>query len=242
MTSPATNLRTLETLIEDAKALGVKAGAGVDAVPQLYLKVAESAYHGTVDLTTDKHGAGVDDATKITEAYVKARGSAVVFDSKSANQQKAASCVRKMIQAGGWAKGGSGEPLQTLNNLMNIRQKLRADPANAKKLDDAGNTQLKFARDLVKRDTLPSDVQLKSFCFKTEHGLKDNAEHLVAIRKQLQALKDGKASNNTVLDNSPEVTAAILSVTKRLTDLAKGKKPTTHKASNGVTVADTATP
>lgn len=237
-----TNTRTFETLIEDAKVLGAKKGAGADAVPQLYLKVVESAYHGTIDCTVDKHGAGVDDSTKITEAYVKARGSAAVFDSKADNQQTAASKVRAVVRAGGWTKGGSGEPLQTYNNLMNMRQTLRKDPANAKKLCDAGDAILKLSRTLVKRDTLPSDAELRQFCFKTEPGLKDNAELLVDIRKLATAMKDGKAQHNTVLDNSPEITAIINACSKRLKDIAGGKKPMTHKASNGVTVANTATP
>jgi len=138
------NKPTFEQLMNRAVELGTVAGKGKDTQVQFALSVFEAAYHGLIDLTENKHGQGVDDAQKLTEAYVMAQGSATVFDAKASNQRKSTSWTRTYIKAGMWPKGGTGEPLYTANTMVNIRQKLRSDPANAKKLCDANEAFLKF--------------------------------------------------------------------------------------------------
>lgn len=210
----------LDALLADAAEFGKQQSLGKDAQIKLYMKVFDASFHASIDLTVSKHGSDVDDAQLITAAYVKAQNVNAIFDAKAPNQRKAASCVRACIKGGQWTKGGKGEPLATANKLINIRQKLKQNADNAKKLDDAGNTFLKFCRTLVKRDQLPDDAELEAMCFKKAANLQTNADIIEAIRKQAMALREGKCAHNTVMDNSAEVDAIIENCTARLTAIA----------------------
>lgn len=217
------NMITFEQLLAKAKELGEQAGKGKDTQVKFYLSVFEAAFQSKIDLNQNKHGPDIDDALKLSEAYVLAQGSATVFDAKAANQRKQRSCTRTMIKLGMWPKGGVGEPQATVNKLLTDRQTYRKDPANAKKLDDAGNTLLRYARAQVKQDQLIPHSELRAFCFKRDHDLPDAEAILERIRKTAEELRDGTAAKGTALDNSVEVTAIINACTKRLTAIAKGK-------------------
>ncbi len=238
------NTGTFEQLLAETAELGKQAGLGKDTQIKFYLKVVDGAFHGKIDLDAAKHGADTDDAAKLAEAYVKAQTGAVVFDAKAPNQRKAISCVRTCIKLGMWPKGGSGEPLASVNNLMTVRQKMRADPQQAKKLEDAGNALLKYARAQVKSDQLIPQADFKEYLFKAEHTLRSPEDILEAIRKQAVALKDGKASSGTAHDASAEVTKIITACTDRLKAivLARNTPKGTTQASNGVTLAKSVTP
>jgi ATP/maltotriose-dependent transcriptional regulator MalT len=147
-----------------------------------------------------------------------------VFDAKADNQRKLVSCLRTGIKLGAWPKGGNGEPLATVNALMNIRQKLKQNPADAKRLQDAANTLLKYAREQLKRDTLIDEDELRSFCFKPNAKDPSTAEEVLEnIRKQLDKLVKG--NNHGVRDTSAEVIAARGELQKRLSAIAKAKNP-----------------
>ena len=218
------NKPTFDDLLKVANDLGVQAGQGRDVQIKFLLKVAEAAFLGTIDLDKDKHGTDKDDATRLTEEYVKAQGSATMFDAKAPNQRKTISCTRTMIKLGMWPKGGVGEPLGTLNNLIALRQKLRSNPANSKKLDDAANTALRYARAQLKRDQLIDTAGLQEFCFKAERDERTPEEILESIRKSAMALRDGKAAHGTAMDDSDEVKSIITNCTKRLTAIASVKR------------------
>lgn len=234
-TPPLSN--SFADLMETARELGEQAGRGKDTQIKFALKIVDAAFHQRIDIDPNKHGLGVDDAEKLTEAYVKAQNSAVVFDSLAANQRKAVSCTRTLIRLGMWPKGGQGEPMASVNNFVTERQKLRADPKNSKKLDDAFNSLLKFARTQIKRDQLIPTQERQGFMFKSQPAFATTEECYAAIRKAAQNIKSGKASHNTVLDKSPEVDAIIKACTDRIASL---RKPATQTATNGVTPAKSA--
>lgn len=206
-----------------ARDLGGEAGKGKDTQIKFLLKMVEGGYHGALDLAPNKHGTDTDDATKLAEVYVKSQGTATVFDAKAPNQRKLCSTLRTGIKLGGWPKGGNGEPLATVNNLMTMRQTLRKDPTQAKKLDDAANTLLRYARTQLKRDTLIDDAELKEFCFKPGKDLKSAEDIIEGMAKQLDKLVTGAASQSTAQDNSPEVQAARLALRKRLAAIATAR-------------------
>lgn len=214
------NAMTFDDVLGAAKQLGAETGMGKDTQVKMLLKIAEAAYHGAIDGDMNKYGTSVDDSVKLAEAYVKAQGSATMFDAKAPNQRVLVSKFRKMREVGQWAKGGVGEPLGTINNLMTIRQKLRADPATAKKLDDAANTLLRYARAQTKRDDLIPQDELPAFCFRKGVELSTAEEIIEAQRNGLRKLKEGKAAQNTAQDASPEIDIAIAALTKRLKDIA----------------------
>lgn len=221
----ATNAIKFDDLLKIASELGAEAGKGKDTQIKFLLKAVEGGYHGALDLEANKHGADVDDATRLSEAYVKAQTGAVVFDAKAPNQRKLISCVRTCVRLGSWPKGGVGEPLATVNNLMTMRQKLRQNPATAKKLDDAANTLLKYARQQLKRDGLIEQAELQTFCMKPQNSLPDAADILDGVRKTLIKLRDGKAAHGTAKDDSTHVVAAIGEINKRLKAIAAEKSP-----------------
>lgn len=223
-TQPATqpNTITRDELVERIKLLGESGGRGVDHQVKALLSVCEGAYHGLFDLKANKHGADKDDAVFLTEQYFAARAKATRFDHKAPNIRKQTSLFRTMIKGGQWSKGGPGEPMGILDKLLHRRDQLRKDPVQAKNLDDAANTVMKFTRTLLKQDLLPHDAELDGFCFKKQADIATAEERVEAIRKNLQTLSQG--DKNGIQDNSAEVRAAIASLTSRLTAIAQAKR------------------
>lgn len=218
-----TNAITFDQLLQTATELGEQAGKGKDTQIKFLLKAVEGGYHNALDLAPSKHGTDVDDATKLSEAYWKAQQNAVVFDAKAGNQRKTISLVRTSIKLGSWPKGGQGEPIATVNNLMTIRQNLKKIPAEAKKLDDAANTLMKYARTQLKRDTLIDSAELKEFCYKPGKDMPTAEDIIEKCAKQLDKLIDGSAANSTAQDNSPEIRAALASLRQRLAAIATAR-------------------
>lgn len=236
--TPMPNKISYADLEKVAQDLGADAGKGKDTQIKFLLKMVEGGYHGALDMVGNKHGTDIDDATKLAEVYVKAQQGAVIFDAKAPNQRKLISCLRTGIKLGGWPKGGNGEPLATVNNLMSMRQQLRRNPAEAKKLDDAANTLLKYARAQLKRDTLIDDDELKTFCYKPGKDFATAEEIVEKMAKQLDKLISGEASSNTAQDASPEVKQAKDLLRKRLVAIAQAK----GKAKPGGAVTAAVTP
>lgn len=217
------NKTTFDQLMQTAKDLGAEAGKGKDTQVKFLLKVIEGGYHNTLDLAKNKHGTDVDDAAKLAEAYVTAQQGAVIFDAKAGNQQKLMSCMRTGIKLGAWPKGGNGEPLATVNNLVSMRQNLRKDPTQRKKLDDAFNTVMKYARAQLKADTLLDDAELKELCFKPGKNYATAEEIVEQLAKALDNLAMGKAAHGTAQDNSKYVRDAKFALHQRLAEIAKAK-------------------
>lgn len=217
----ATNKPSLDDYKQKARDLGEQSGKGKDTQVKFLLSVLEGGYYGVVDLVPGRHGVDRDDATVLAEEYVKAQGTATVFDAKAGNQRKLISTLRTSIKLGSWPKGGNGEPLNTVNNLLAERQKLRKDPAQAKRLDDAANTLLRYARAQLKRDQLIDAPEFKEFLFKPGKDTPTAEEVVESLRNSLQKLCNGRKDG--VQDNSHEVRAAAQALTKRLTDIAKAK-------------------
>lgn len=221
--SPAAkpNTLSLADLLVTAEDLGKQAALGVDVQIKMDLKVLDAAFQGVVDLSANKHGTGIDDATKLSEAYWKSRNGAAVFDAKAANQRKLISNIRKSVKLGMWSKGGPGEPLNTVNNLMTLRQKLRRDPATAKKLDDAHNTFMRFATQQLKRDQVIPDAELAAFCYRPERDEATLEDFYEGTRKKFQKLRDGKLSG--MQDTGKEIDDVIRACTSKLVAIAKAK-------------------
>lgn len=215
------NKPTLDDYKVKARELGEQCGKGKDTQVKFLLSCMEGGYYGGVDLVPGRHGVDRDDATVLAEEYVKAQGTATVFDSKSPNQRKLISTLRTAIKLGGYTKGGQGEPLATVGQLMSERQKLRKDPVQAKKLDDAANTLLKFAREQLKRDTMIDPDEFKQFLYKPGKETPTAEEVVESMRNSLQKLVNGRKDG--VQDNSTEIRDAVQALTKRLTAIAKAK-------------------
>jgi hypothetical protein len=106
-----------------------------------------------------------------------------------------------------------------------MRQKLRQDPLNAKKLDDAANTALRYARAQLKRDQVIDPAELRTFCLKPVSEPTTGEDVIESIRKTAYRLREGKVTNCPDLDNSQEVQDIIRACTKRLVAIAKAKNP-----------------
>lgn len=214
------NKLDMAALLVKAQELGEQAGKGKDTQIKFLLSACEGGYLNAIDLVPNKHGTEIDDATKLAETYVRAQGTATVFDAKAGNQRKLVSTLRTSIKLGQWPKGGSGEPMATVNNLMSHRQTLRRQPQNAKKLDDAANTFLRYARAQMKKDTLIDGEELKSFVWKKVPDGQNVAEVLEGIRNSLTKLNKGQRKDG-LQDNSAEVRAAVQKISDRLVAIAK---------------------
>lgn len=219
----APNLPSFEAMLQVAQELGEQAGKGKDTQIRFDLKLIEAAYLGTINLDPNKHGPDRRDAIVLAEAYVKAQQGATQFDAKSDASRKLISNVDKCIKLGGNPKWGQGEPLATVNALVTFRQKMRRDPQQAKKLDDAHNALMRFATTQLKRDTLIDGDELHKFVFKRDPNERTIEDVLEAIRKMANNLKAGKVAHCHEIDQSPEVQSIINSCTKRLTAIAKAR-------------------
>lgn len=217
------NKPSIDTLINEVRDLGVEAGKGKNTQTQFLLKVLNAAFVGAIDVDANKYGPQYDDATKLSEIYVKAQTGATIFDAKAPNQRKTASCTRTIIRLGMYSKGGVQEPINTVNSLMQTRQTLRKDPLNAKKLEDASNMLLRFARDQLKRDRMIEGDELTSYAYKPAHAETTLADFYENMRKKLQALKSAKGYSH-MHDNDPEVDTIIQACGDRLVSLAKASK------------------
>jgi hypothetical protein len=213
---------TLADLEKYADEYGAESAKGGDAQIKFALKIVEGSYHGAIDREKNKYGVRIGDAYKLAERYTKARGNAL-FNIRSKSGKKLTSCFNKLIELGQWTKGGQGEPLGTTNDLMTVWVKQKAIPANAKKMDDAFNTLMKFARVQVKRDTLVEKDELTAMCFKKESALPDEEDILVRARKTLMDVANGTAAQKTVHSTSKHIQSAIDDLTKRLKEIAKEK-------------------
>lgn len=220
---------TLDDMLAAATLLGSQVGPGKDTQIKLALKVIEAGYHGGLSLEANKHGTDIDDAFKIAEAYVKAANAGTVFDARENKQAKLMSCVRTLIRLGQWPKGGTGEPLTTVNNLISYRQKQRAKPGMSKRMDDAFNTTMRFARAQLKRDQLIPDSEFDSFIMKKVADPQTAEELVESFRNGLMKLAKGK-NKQGAQDTSPEVSKAAELLTKRLKDLANARAPQQNAA------------
>lgn len=218
------NTPKFDDLLAITETLGKEAGRGRDTQIRFLIAVTEAAYQGVIDLTASKHGQDKDDATRLTEHYTKAQSASNMFDVKAPNIRKAVSCTRTAIKLGAWPHGGTGEPLATVNELMNIRSTLRKKPEMVKRLDDAANTFLRYARQQLKLTALIEQDDLEELCLKREPGLA-SAEHIIDnARKSLQKLYNGTAASNTAHDSSVFVKTAIESLNARMQEIAQKRK------------------
>lgn len=222
MPSPTTNVITLDEVMTMAATLGAQAALGRDTQIKSLLKCLEGAYHGALDLKKSKHGTDVDDAQKYAEGYFKARNANAIFDAKADNQQKLASTIRTSIKLGSTPKFGNGEPIATVNNLMGAWQKLKQGP-DRKRLDDAANVFLKYARTQLKRDTLLTDDELKELCFRPGKAEPTVEEIIEATVKKLDKLVDGSAGNGALQCKTPNILNARQALRNELSQIAKSK-------------------
>jgi len=216
------NTLDMDELKKRAAELGEQAGKGKDTQIKFLLTCLDGGYQGVIDLVSNKHGQDRDDATILAEAYVKAQTTSVIFDAKAPNQRKLISCLRTSIKLGQWPKGGAGEPMATVNSLLNHRQSVRK--VTPKLVDDAANVFLKFARAQLRRDTLITGDELKSFALKKQPDLPQLEDVMMSARDAVKRIVDGKAASGTIIDNSPKMKAALQCLNDRLAEIAAAKK------------------
>lgn len=212
---------TFEYLLEAAKESGQKEAQGADSLPQFFLEVTQGAFLGVIDTTANKHGVGSNDASKLTQARTQARTGSTIFDRKALNVRVAVNRTNTMIKLGMWPKGGPGEPLSTLNKLLtNHRKAIQS----GKKVVDAANAMLNYARAQIKSEHILDDSDLEQ-CFLKPDPTKPSEEDMLAgLRKRLTAAKVGKGlDGNLDADTADKMIGAI---TKRLKAIAAAKAGT----------------
>lgn len=210
-------------LLTKAAELGTTNGKGRNTQIQFHLAVLDAAYSATVDLVNNKHGVERDDAALLTEAYVRAQNTATIFDAKAPNQRKAMSLVRTCIKLGHYrpTNGGSGEPVQTVNNLMTEWRKLRDDAKRNKNLQDATNALMSYARTQLKDPKLIPASRFRDFLYRSDREVPSAEEIVNRLRNALEALIAGKAAGGSAKDDFEEIKAAKEWLTVRLAKLAE---------------------
>lgn len=197
-------------LLAQAKELGAQKARGIDTLVQFGILCVHAAHNGHVDLMKNKHGDSVDDAVRLYAAFEKGRSAASIFDHTSASGKVQAAKLRTCVKLGGWTRGGVGEPIATMNKLMDIRRKLRNDPLMRPKLDDAYATLLRYGRFQIKQTEAVDDPEtLRALCLKAEGKPVTLKEYLAATAKRLDDLRAGKAAGGTLRHTSPAVLNAL---------------------------------
>ncbi len=191
----------LEEIKSRVKQLGEENAKGADTQIKFHLQVLEGAFHAVLSNDKDRHGKGIDDATMLSSEYFKARQANVIWDAKAANNRKLISTARLDIRTGQWAKGGSGEPLNTVHKLMDIWQKQRKAPQNAGKMEDAANVLHRYCRLQLKRNSVLEDEELRSLCFKKIKDPRSLEKFWDDTAKMFQKLKVGSLQAATLQDD-----------------------------------------
>jgi len=225
--STPTNMETqIAALDDDLKKLGEQVGYGRDAQIKFGLKLVEAAYDGLIDLSPNGAGPNRDDATARCEAYALGQRNATKFDTRTDSAKVQISKARACIKLGLYTLGGTGEPINTVNKLMMLRNRMRQDPAMAKRLDDAYGTLLRYARAQVKSKTIIDDDEtLRSFIMKPQKGSKTLAQTLRKLQRDIDNVISGKAANGTVQDNHELLVEARDNVALRLEEIEPRKRP-----------------
>ena len=210
--------------IEDAiDQLGEEAGRGKDTQVKFIMQMIQGGYHNVLDLNHNKHGADRDDATVMTERYVKKQTGTSMFDAKAPNQRKAISCARTGVKLGGWPKGGNGEPIANVNKFVSRWVQLRKTPGI--KMNDAANSLLRMARAQLKLDRLIDEDAFDGFMLKTPDDDMTAEEIIANAVKKLDKLIDGSASHGTAQCNTANVSSARQHLRMELADIAKARAP-----------------
>lgn len=211
-----------EDLLATARELGTLAGKGKDTLVQFGILAVNGAYDGFLDLTKDKHGAGVDDAAHAYREYSHAMAKGTIFDHKSPSGKVQSAKLRSCIRLGSWTRGGPGEPIATMNRLMGMRDKMRKDPVQVKTLDDAYNTLLRFARYQVKQNGAVDDENLlRIFCIKPPAEQTTLEEYLQGIVKKVDDLHAGRAMGGSLQHTSVVIRNVISALKMEISDLRK---------------------
>jgi hypothetical protein len=222
-TAPAkSNAKSFEEYREDFRKLGKDAGKGKDAQIKFDLLLVEGAYKGRFDLNENKHGTGRSDAVVLSEDYMKAQGSAVVFDLALNNIQKLVSNAKKCIEIGVCTQWGRDQPDAFVNEFATQWQKFKGEldrktrrhPSNGLKLNDVHNGLMKLLTAQKKSPSLLPASERHEFCFMPEKDEKTEMEKLDDIRKAIK--KTG--------DQSVQIKAAYDSITQRIANIVKGVK------------------
>ena len=191
MTSLANDTR-YDDLMVRIREFASQEGMGKDSRIKWGLALLDAAYDGVIDDTKNKHGKDEDDAVNLCAEYALHQRKATQFDTKSDSGMVQISKARVVIRCGGLTTLGRGEPVANVNNLMDMRRKLRAQRAD--NLDDAYATLLRYCRlQLKSKDKLLDDPDfLRSLCLKTTPATKTVEAKLRAIHKEVDKLITGK--------------------------------------------------
>lgn len=218
------NKPTFDSILADLTKNAEIGGKSHDTQINHLLKVIDGGFLGVLSTDPDKHGKGISDTEKLSVACMKAASGASMFSIKTVKKMNAITNLG--IRFGMCSKfTAPGEPVSTMNTLVTIWRKLRADPANKGQLLDCANAAAKFAREQLKRSTLMGESELRGYCYKPGKEPKSAEELLDDIRKTLRKLVAGSACKGNALDDSPEVKEMIKQADKRMVAIAKAKAP-----------------
>ena len=219
---PTTNKPSFATLAADCEELGKQLGQGKDSLSKLFLKIAQWSFAGHIDVDPNKHGNGVDDAQKLAGAYTMGQSAGTIFDAKGGSGRVVASKVRTIVRFGMFAKGGTGEPMATINNFMAKRAAYRKDATMCKKLDDPSNSLLRLARAQLKRDHIVPASEFDTFLLKPQSETKTEEDWLEGTRKAAINAKKGKGGLSVDVATADRI---IGQCTARLKAIAAARAP-----------------
>ncbi len=230
-TTHGKNDHRFDDLCKEAETYGADRAKGEDSLVLMALKALQGAFDGYVTTGKDTHGPGVDDAEFLQRKYEGMRNASAKVQ-RTTSQKGQASKLRTCIRLGEWPHGGVGEPMNTINLLIDEYNKLSNDKTYEGKIESAYRMLQKYAAAQVRlKSVIPQD-ELKAFALKKEGIPKNLEEYIEAIAAHIQKLVDGKAVKGTIKDDSAEVVDAL--------DLLKQRLSILRNNDEGEEVVDTA--
>lgn len=220
---PGKNDYRADDFFSKCEEYGKRIAAGEDALPQLYIDVIQGAYDGYLDLQKDKHGQNLDDAMYAYTRAMTSKSGAAVFKGKADSLNSQASRVRSILKVGLWTRGGTGQPIERRNKLVNVWSKLATEPHAKGRRVSLAEALIKFARVQVKRDAILTDEELQNLCLrpaKADLTLADWIERTCV--KPLRDLRNGKANRGQLSDQSEAIRDSLEALVDRVTEL-RGK-------------------
>jgi hypothetical protein len=188
MAKPGQNDHRFDDLRKVFKSEGANAALGKDALPKLGLQLVRAARDGVVDLVKNKHGTGVDDASKLYEEYTKTAGKAL-HDHTPDSIKSQVSKMRCFIKAG--AHPQATDPEGTMDRAVELLAEMAAiDP---KAVKSAYAAYCDVARAIFTSTTDLTDDEIKGAISKNGPADKTLVKELRRAEKILNGIVTGDA-------------------------------------------------
>lgn len=181
-----TNDKRFDDYMAEVRQLGRDEGDGNRAKARFFVRTVQATVDGLVDLTKDKHGKGVDDASFAYAEYLKQKSKKTAEDSTENGLKANVSKLRVGIKLGSMT---TCDPVGVMNRTITKRAEMLKDGVEVRP-EEPG--LINVAREQLQHDSDLSDEQIADCVRKAEPKDKTLVAEVEAVRKKLEKVITGE--------------------------------------------------